>query len=34
LPFADSPHATAIVASMIVSTTVLLLVILRRFPWI
>jgi magnesium transporter len=34
LPFADSPHATAIVASMIVSTTVLLLVILRRFRWI
>jgi magnesium transporter len=34
LPFADSPHATAIVASMIVSTTALLLALLRRFRWI
>ena len=34
LPFADSPHATAIVASMMVSTTALLLALLRRFRWI
>jgi magnesium transporter len=34
LPFADSPNGTAIVASMMVSITALLLVLLRRFRWI
>ncbi|MGI9070149.1 MAG: magnesium/cobalt transporter CorA [Bryobacteraceae bacterium] len=33
LPFADSPHATAIAAGLMVATTVLLLVLLRRFRW-
>jgi magnesium transporter len=34
LPFADSPNGTAIVASMMISTTALLLVLLRRLRWI
>jgi magnesium transporter len=34
LPFADSPNGTAIVAGMMISTTALLLVLLRRLRWI
>lgn len=34
LPFADSPNGTAIVASMMVSITALLLALLRRLRWI
>jgi magnesium transporter len=34
LPFADSPNGTAIVASMMLSITALLLALLRHFRWI
>jgi magnesium transporter len=33
LPFADSPHGTAIAAGLMVATTALLLFLLRRFRW-
>jgi magnesium transporter len=33
LPFADSPHATAIAGGLMLATTALLLVLLRRFRW-
>lgn len=33
LPFADSPHATEIAAGLMLATTAVLLVVLRRFRW-
>jgi len=33
LPWADSPHATAIVSGMMLATTVVLLGILRLMRW-
>jgi magnesium transporter len=33
LPFAESPHGTAIAAGLMLATTALLLVLLRRYRW-
>jgi magnesium transporter len=33
LPFAESPHATAIAGGLMLATTTLLLILLRRFRW-
>jgi magnesium transporter len=33
LPFAESPHGTEVAAGLMLATTALLLVLLRRFRW-